>query len=224
MLPHLISAACSLQQTFQLMLRWICLYSSLMFITCAFLYADAADVERDTHSHQTKCDDTSCNAVWKNYFISWAGHHSQVHHQFRGTSQAWRMDRMLEEGEWRASNCCFHGCPKHAFPGRHASNIKLPTQTLHTWRRTMTWWNSQIKWYMSHHAHMFHHVSIFVGVEMRWDQITAVYELFVPVAREFASLLRFDPQDLEPYTKYHPFDFEDSLSWQMIAREFQGFG
>ena len=71
---------------------------------------------------------------------------------------------------------------------------------------------------------MFHHVSIFVGVEMRWDQITAVYELFVPVAREFASLLRFDPQDLEPYTKYHPFDFEDSLSWQMIAREFQGFG
>ena len=57
----------------------------------------------------------------RSYFIwswaNWAGHHPQVHHQFRGTSQAWRMDRMLEEGEWRASNCCFDGCPKHAFPG-----------------------------------------------------------------------------------------------------------
>ena len=30
-------------------------------------------------------------------------------------------------------------------------------------------------------------------------------------ACEFASLLGFSPQDLEPYTKYHPFDFEDCL-------------
>ena len=76
---------------------------------------------KETRKHQTKYDETrnmlQCRLEELLYYLwSWAGHHPQVHHQFRGTSQAWRMDWMLEEGQWRTSNCCFDAQNMH-FPG-----------------------------------------------------------------------------------------------------------